>query len=72
MLGDFGAPLEWSLTRFGACSHPICGDDDLERETSGGRSGDHHLSDRSQAGQGSYADGGNPSPAMADLGKMVC
>ncbi len=50
---------------------PICYLHDLERNTSHGHFGDHHLSERSQTHQRSYAGGRNPTSAFTISGQVV-
>jgi Rhodopirellula transposase DDE domain len=69
--GHFRAPLEWGLARFCGGRHPICRNDDLEKESSDGRIGDDCLSNRSETDKESHARGGNPPPTMAFPGEMV-
>jgi hypothetical protein len=58
-LRHVGTALEWGLARFAGCGDPICHDHDLERETSRGRLGDDHVSDRDQTDQGGDEGRGN-------------
>ncbi len=48
VLGHFRASLEWCLARFARGRDPVCQHHDLERQTSSGHQGDHHLSDWGQ------------------------
>jgi hypothetical protein len=71
VLGDSGAALEWCLAGFARGRDPVCQHHDLERNTSCGLTGDHHVSDRGQAHQRSHAGCRNPASAITISGQVV-
>lgn len=72
MLGHFRTALEWFLAEFGGHRDQVSQNHGLERETSYRRIGDDCLSDRREADQGGYGQGGNPPSTIVFPGKVVC
>jgi hypothetical protein len=71
LLGYSRTALEWGLVGFGGGGHPVRQHHDLERQTSRGRLGDGHLSDRGQTDQAGHGRPGNPASAIATSGQVV-
>ena len=70
--GDFGTALERRFARFGGGHDPVCPNHDLERDLSGGRTGDDHVSDWGELDQGGDEGRGKPTGALATSAKVVC